>query len=196
MNVPHKVIFLNGPPGCGKDTIARHLYILGGRHMKFAEPLKAAARAMFHVSDALWKVLEVEGSQSEKDLPRAEFFGKSWRETLIWLSEEVMKPQYGDDIFGKLALTKLWRNNLNNTNPTAFTVFSDCGFGPEVSVVADAVGHDNCQLWRIQRPGCSFKNDSRGYVDVPNVSVLTFHNEHDMDMLKIQIKLYLDKFVR
>lgn len=163
--------------------------------MKFAEPLKAAARAMFHVSDALWKVLETEGSQAEKDLPRAEFFGRSWRETLIWLSEDVMKPQYGVDVFGKLALTKLWRSNFNGTSPIKFTVFSDCGFAPEVSVVAEAIGYDNCQVWHIYRPGCSFKGDSRGYVNVPHVDKLTFNNEHDMEMLKIQIKMYLDRFV-
>lgn len=191
----HKIIFLNGPPGSGKDIIARHLYVLGGRHRKFADPLKQAARGMFGVSDALWKVLEKEGSQAEKNMPREEFFELSWREILIWLSEDCMKPKFGRDIFGELASQRLANENFTVRSDVAFTVFSDCGFTDEVRVVSERFGPQNCQVWRIHRPGTSYEGDSRGYITVPRVSSIEFYNEHDMEMMKIQVRKYLYNFL-
>ncbi len=187
--VQTRVIFLNGPPGSGKDTIANQLYLEGGRHLKFAAPLKAAARAMFKLPDDLWYVLEQNGSQEAKTEIRNIFFKQSWRSLLIWLSEDVMKPKFGKDVFGQLAIRSL------NVTGSPFTVFSDCGFAEEVEVVAKFVGYSNCQIWNIVRPGYDFRDDSRSYISSSRVPTIVFNNEHDMDMLRIQIRLKLRQFM-
>lgn len=192
---PHKFIFLNGPRKSGKDTAARIIAtkLLNIRHRKFAGALKAAAAGMFNIDNNLFKELEKEGSDL-KLRPLPELFGKSWVETLIWLSEEVMKPRYGSDIFGRILVTDLAR-------PTAseLTVISDCGFVDEVKPVIDTFGVGNCALIRLIRPGCDFGGDSRSYIaldnEYPNLYTSEIHNEHELDMFEIQVMMRVNKFL-
>jgi len=135
--VTHKVIFLNGPPRSGKDTAAQHIMrkLPWVRHRKFSAPLKAAARVLFAINDELFKELEAEGSQ-KKNEPLPELMGKTWREVLISLSEEHMKPKYGDDVFGKLMLL-----NLAKPTSASFSIISDSGFDYEAAPIITHLLH-------------------------------------------------------
>ena len=196
--ITHKIIFLNGPPGSGKDVVAQHIMsrLPGVRHRKFSMPLKRAAREMFSIGDELWKQLEVVGSQSLKDEPRPEFLGKSWRQVLISLSEQHMKPNYGVEVFGELL-----KNNLMQPTGGRFSVISDSGFAVEALPIIKYFGPRNCSLWRLHRPGCDFGNDSRGYWTMTDtndqrlaIDERDINNEHELDMFKAQINFHVKKF--
>ena len=80
----------------------------------------------------------------------------SKREFLIHMSENVIKPSFGKDAFGKAFVSSL---------PEEGVVFvSDSGFPEELKPVIDHVGADNILIIRIQRNGCSFEGDSRDYL--------------------------------
>lgn len=81
----------------------------------------------------------------------------SKRETLIHVSENVIKPNFGEDAFGKMFV-----NNL----PEEGVVFvSDGGFPQELLPVINHVGKYNVLVVRIHREGCDFSNDSRDYLE-------------------------------
>lgn len=72
------------------------------------------------------------------------------------MSENVIKPSFGKDAFGKAFVNSL---------PEEGIVFvSDSGFPEELQPVIDHVGSDNVLVVRIQREGCSFEGDSRDYL--------------------------------
>ena len=67
-----KILFLNGPPGSGKDSLADFLAAsLGIRHLKFSAPLKEAA----HVLLGLPRKADTYEKEKEQEL--AAFHGKT-----------------------------------------------------------------------------------------------------------------------
>jgi hypothetical protein len=87
----------------------------------------------------------------------AEFGGLSVRQAMIKVSEEVIKPVYGKNYFGESAAKTLAEGKLN--------IFSDSGFMEELIPIRNKVGAENILLIRLIREGCTFKGDSRGYLD-------------------------------
>src|SRR6478609_8002249 len=143
-----KVVLFNGPPGAGKDTMVSELVpYLNFQHMKFAAPIKRMAAGLLDMSSG---VLE-----RSKDLQNKLLNNTTLREMLIGLSEEFLKPRYGEDIFGRLAVEEAQQSSYS------LLLFSDCGFTPEVQHVIRAVGHRNCLLIRLHRAGKTYDNDSR-----------------------------------
>ena len=191
---PHQIIFLNGPRHSGKDTAYEFIAkeYLNVRHRKFAGPLKAAAKAMFNLTDPEFKELEATGNK-KKIQPNSLFFGMSWVEVLIWLSEEVMKPKFGSAIFGGLMLTELAKQTA-----ARFTVITDSGSEHEALPVINVCGPENCHVIRMYRPGYSFAGDSRSYIFENNVpvglNIYELHNEHEFDIFKAQV-LRLTKII-
>lgn len=162
-----KVIFLNGPPDCGKDTLANILVRhFDARHLKFSMVMKNALPVLFN-SPIDWVAME-----KTKNLPNNTFLGMSFREAQIWLSEEVMKPKFGEDIFGKLLLRRMM-----DMTASPFDVISDSGFEPEAQVIMKGVGNAYCYLINVHRPGTHYLGDSRSYISLPNVQTQVFHNQ-------------------
>ena len=194
----HKIIFLNGPPHSGKDTVANYVTsrLPHVRHRKFSAPLKAAARAMFGVDDKLWQWLEGVGNNANKDVRHDQLLGKTWREVLIVLSEQHMKPIYGKEVFGELLLLRLKEQTI-----APFTIISDSGFGYEAFPILRHYGFKNCAVWRLHRPQYTFDKDSRGYwgsADVLDHNQLMderdIDNQHELDMFKAQINYHIKRF--
>jgi len=189
--ITHKIIFLNGPPRSGKDTIAQYMMtkLPNVRHRKFSTRLKQAAKEMFNLSPELYKDLELSGNNALKDEPLPELLGKSWRQALISLSEDYMKPTYGKDVFGQLLQIELMRRA-----PGPFTVISDSGFDYEAVPIIEYFGPRNCFLWRLHRPGCDFSKDSRSHWSTlgsaKQITEIDLLNEHELDMFKAQINYY------
>lgn len=176
-----QVIILNGPPGSGKDVIAKEIVRLhsGAKHVQFKEILYDHTADLFDV-DLNW-FRYVSNDRAKKELPNEKlqlpvdlyqllcnYLGVggeeietgsvniSPREALIYTSELHYKPRYGKDYFGKKAAENLSEGVLN--------VFSDGGFKEEVYPIVQKVGYNNLTLVHLHRQGKTFKGDSRQYV--------------------------------
>lgn len=164
------VVFLNGPPGCGKDLVASHLVqYLAFERMKFAATIKRMAAAMLNISnDTVERLKDTEFAILSKETKvtdgafgteRYEYGEKdTLRRLLIRISEEFLKPTYGDGIFGRIAAKELQRSSY------PLIVFTDSGFVEEANTILRSVGQRNTVLIRLHREGCNFNNDSRGYL--------------------------------
>lgn len=171
-----KVIILNGPPGCGKDTLADHLVYSPGA-LRNAEKREFKTH-LFRVAATLAAIPLHEmitlNAQKTKNTPCPSLPGnKSPREWLIYVSENVVKPHLGSTYFGATAAKTL------NNEDMAY-VFADGGFDVEVAVLAEKVGKNNVLVLQITRPGHSFAEDSRRYITTGIAgTTLGIANDHD-----------------
>lgn len=171
-----KIIFLNAPPRAGKDTGARAI---------IAE-LRAAARADGKEPSASYsdivglahELKELTHRAYGMDVPH-DFFekikgerlpafqGRTPREAYIHFSETVMKPNFGQDIFGRLFLGRLAR--LKALGDDRVIVVPDSGFASEAAPIIEEFGVQNVLLLKIDasRRNCTFDGDSRSYIDLP-----------------------------
>jgi hypothetical protein len=176
------IVLFNGPPGSGKDTIANGL-VLGmqpglRRRYMFAEILKERTCAFFQTEHS-WEFYE-----DSKDIQMEEFEGMSPREAYIWMSEKVIKPQFGIEWFGHQLVKK-----LETSGPAPIVYVSDHGFTSEGFPLAERYGTQNMCIVKIKREGKSFANDSREWVQpllyrnvlgkVPP-RVIYINNDHDI----------------
>lgn len=169
-----KVLFVNGPPGAGKDSVGKiaGLYLPDVQVAKFAKALKERTHALYGL---YWPheggdqgPLPHDSFDAVKDQPRDEFMGLTPRQAYIAVSETYMKVQHGQRIWGEI----LKRELLDQCGPPGqLFVITDSGFRPEAEVIVEAFGADRCALLRVSRPGHDFKNDSRGYVDLSDLGV-------------------------
>lgn len=162
------VVGLNGPPGCGKDTLA-HMLV---EHMEsqgvetpimispFSLPLRFMAFSM--VGDSY--------SQSRyEDFKRRNFpaFNRTGRQLMIDVSESFLKPMYGMNCLARMKIEQLKAINFDG-----LVIMPDCGFMIEVSSLRQDIGANNLYVVRIHRDKCSFNNDSREWV----------YSDHDTDL--------------
>lgn len=159
------VVGFNGPPECGKDTLAEMLQ----DHMdqqgvsipvvqaSLSSPLRGIAYEM-----AGWEGKRLDGPDYE-EFKRTMFpqFGVTGRQLMIDASEDFLKPKYGQAVMAKLLLGKL-QNPL--TAQHKVVLIRDSGFQCEVGPIIDAVGADNMLIVNVIRPGKTFEGDSREWV--------------------------------
>ena len=159
-----KVVMFNGPPRSGKDAGAyvvmeefQHV-----KHLRFSDALKRMATGFLKsqgVTDA--RCHELLYNPRTKDEPAPEFFGDTPRQFQIWLSEQCLKKQYGDYVFGRLVA-----NRITEESSPRF-VISDSGFKSEVEALVMAYPGMDYLFIRVHRPGHEFTNDSRSYFEPP-----------------------------
>lgn len=162
-----KVVFLNGPPRSGKDTVG---HILENRMedcgiFKMAQPIIDYMERTFGVSCL---------DNEDKDAPCALLQGQTRRQVAINYSELFMKPTFGNNVFGRIAADSVMESHDIEKNRIA--VFTDSGFAQEAAPIADAVGFENCLQVKIRRPGHDFNGDSRSYWMHPHIEWIDFHN--------------------
>ena len=93
-----------------------------------------------------------------KDQPLEMLGGKTFRRFMIDMSETFVKTQYGEDFWGRLM--KHRNRQWWNTIPSIMIV-TDIGFSAEVEYLCK---HSTSYLGiTLDRPGCDFYNDSRGW---------------------------------
>jgi hypothetical protein len=177
----HKIIFLNGPPRCGKDTAKR--FILGEfagkvRAYDMFRPIAWAFQGLFDIKPDAW----ARNYETWKTEGNAEFLGYNLRPLMISFAEEWVKPTFGQDAFGKLALRWL-------TGPTScsMTIVSSVGFFDEVQPIVERFGPENCLLIQLSKDGCTYDGDSRSYVELDNVTTVQLNNRYDLEMYKVQV---------
>jgi len=181
------VIFLNGPPRSGKDTVAEILRDThGARAIKMAAPLRRAVCSFLDVPEHTLEDI--------KDEPLPHGNGTTPRHLMQRLSEDVVKPLLGHDYFG-LALAEAIQTAPAYSD---LYVVSDTGFQLELDACADeleGVLGATLHLWRVDRPGCSFDGDTREYV-VPHRSMkrtVSIRNDGDLVDLRLKVSRLVNK---
>ena len=155
------VVFINGPPRSGKDEAANVIQFLcflndlNCRVLKMAEPIRKVVCALLGWDTSIEK---------QKSEPFWFGKGKSLRDFMISFSEDFMKPQYGEDIFGRFAAREIKKTNQEYPKDDMVYVFSDAGFECEISPILKEIEFDRVVLLKLTRKGYTFKNDSRSYI--------------------------------
>lgn len=153
------IIGFNGPPHCGKDTLANALNERLGIENSISTKRVALSLPM---RLAVYSLLNCEYSEMHynqyKDTPQDLFRGNSIRDEMISLSEDHIKRRHGDSFWARHLL-----RHESSINPLALIV-SDMGFQAESDYFDGYVGPDNYTLVRLYREGCDWSKDSRGYI--------------------------------
>ena len=176
-----KVVVMNGPVGCGKDRassmLGAYLFKEGVNALpcRFKVPLYSLACLIYQV-DREW-FYQTHEDRVTKEVCQERLGGKSTRQVLIEVSEEVIKPFYGSSYFGDYAVNYLKSRNW------PVSIFSDSGFEEELEPVSNYVGKENVILCRIRNRG-SFSNDSRSFLSDKHAgTVLDYDNSGSLDEL-------------
>jgi len=147
-----KIIALNGPPRCGKDTaataIAAHYASAGCGHMKLSFPLKQiVTNVVGHDSARL---------ETSKEL-LIPGWASSFRDYQIHTYEALAR------VFGTGWLAHDLINRINRSD-NEMVVLSDCGRAEELGILIREYGAANVMVIQILRDGCTFDYDIRTYV--------------------------------
>ena len=184
-----RVVIFNGPPRSGKDTAVNTIWQLLDRsciHIKMADPITNSVKSLFGIQFADWQHIY----NNFKDAPHPQLQGMTPREACIWLSEEVVKPKFGKDFFGRIAARR-----CTDAIDGGYTVLmSDGGFLDEVQCIVDHVGSEHVVLVHLHRPGFDFANDSRSLLDhqqlgIPRSNFTSVINCGDLQDYQQQLKL-------
>lgn len=160
-----KVIICNCPAQTGKDVFAKYMSTrYGHTHLEFKTKLIELTRSIYDVSKETWDEIYVSGT---KETPMDIFDGLSPREALIYVSEDVIKPKFGKNYFGKSAAKQL-KDGLN--------IFSDGGFFDEINEVVKVVGVENVIFFEFERDNKTFEGDSRKRVNFDGIHRIVFDN--------------------
>lgn len=180
-------VLFNGPPKSGKDTLADMVMEslkaqapqAGYNFVResFAKPLKGIVEVL---RDASFKDEAQYAAFKEDHLP---VFGVSGRQLMIDASESYLKPVYGEDILGRMLVSRMrwWHDRV-------IVLISDSGFQSEVDAIALMLRDVKIHVFQLERHNCSFEGDSRGYIESPSGAEYTrrITNNHSLADLKLQ----------
>ena len=153
------IVAFNGPPQCGKDTLAKMLAeildektVLPVKIEQLSYPLRRIAYQMVG-----WNYADSVVPYEEFKKMHFEEFNCSGRQLMIDVSEHFLKPRYG-----RVVMTNMLLNR--NLGFDGIMILSDCGFQLESERLATEVGKDHLLVAQVLREGCSFTGDSREWV--------------------------------
>jgi len=157
-----KIILINGAPGSGKDTLASLMKpamdsILTEDMDVHILPMKLSlvdqVQKYFNIPKEVWDKRYEPYKETSWDL----LYGMSPRQALIWMSEEVTKPKFGADFYGKEHCNFIKKC----TQKDSIILIPDSGFVEEVFHLCESFGKDNCVMVNVYREGTDFSKDSR-----------------------------------
>lgn len=179
-----KIFLLNAPPFCGKDSLGNWCVSHGQEGYvkeKMAYPLKKANQELFSMSDEEFQLFD--NDPAWKNKPQERFYGKSWRDVNIDLSEKYIKKNFDIEFFGRSLVSRIKNNKSSFKN----FVISDSGFREEAIPLVKEFGNDNVFLIRLYRPNHDFAGDSRSYWDHKSLGIQEFELHNDGDELSFVI---------
>lgn len=186
--VAPKVLILNGPPRCGKDTLKDYIlekFPHETASIRFAEPLKLGVHALLAIDD----FGKCEFFTTVKDEPNEQFFGWKPRDVYIEASEQFLKPLFGADIFGKLWV-RTYEKKYGKRDYPPVMVITDCGFLDEIKPIVNKFGPENCTFFRIHRAGFDYSRDSRDYIYPEGISEWAKMKTYDISNITNKQDLY------
>jgi hypothetical protein len=174
-----RIIFVQGPPGSGKDAIGTLLSkrIPNSKIVKFAEVLKNRTHALYGLYDK-YGFLPHYAFDATKDQPSPDFLGLTPRQAYIAVSETYFKPQHGKDVFGVFLAAQL------KTDGTVYIV-TDSGFPAEAKPIIEKFGDDQCVVLQMFRRGKTFAGDSRGYWVLGSANTFSIVNDGSLEDLAV-----------
>ena len=208
-----KMILFNGPAGCGKnvaiDYMKGYLKLVDSR---CKDKLFKLTQDLFNVRES--RFWEIYNDRSLKEKPLNDFilshtelaklqmylypedalyipkgyFPISIRQAMIYVSELICKPAFGEDYFGKARAETL---------DTTGVVYVDdsCGFDNEIPPTTDKLGQESVLLLRIHGRG-SFEGDSRNYISEGIVNnAVDIYNTNSIDDFFKEVHYHIDKFL-
>ena len=183
----NKVILLNGPPGCGKDTLASAIAKAhpGVFIREFKTQLYVITDTLFSLAPMTTQVINMD--RERKEVRMDMYGGRSCREALIFVSEKVIKPNFGHHYFGEAAARRV--------QPKEVSIFSDSGFEEEARCIIQEVGIENVLLLRIEGRG-SYTGDSRNFL--PGDMFLNYvyvNNDSTEDMFHLKALSLIKPFL-
>ncbi|QHJ83776.1 MAG: hypothetical protein [Caudoviricetes sp.] len=167
-----KVVVFNAPARSGKDEACKYLeefLLFHGKaegviytpiHKEFKGKLFAITREIFSVSKEEW---DEHYTRELKETPWNKLNGLTPRQALIFVSEDIIKPNFSKTYFGE-SLAKSLGEGIN--------VISDGGFDDEMIPIIQAVGKENILVVKIKRDGCSFEGDSRSFLNTDKLGIM------------------------
>jgi hypothetical protein len=121
---------------------------------------------------------ELYDNRETKERANPNTFNMSPRDAMIYVSEEIMKPHFGEFYFGDAMARSL---------PDGVSICSDGGFLSETLSVANNIGHDNVVVIRLHREGCNFDNDSRDHLYDTGCVEYDVINDGTLDQLFVKV---------
>lgn len=182
-----KIILLNGPPRCGKDTIAEALeayffkrdsnglFFLDANiiHEKFSQPLKDGVKAIYSLPAS------IEATKDESD---ERLLGATYRSAQISLFHHLSR-MHSNTVLGQLFSARVGKRN-------GVFIVSDAGRFDEIFPAIKEFDANDCVLFRIHRDGTSFANDIRQYVtntDIIGIKSFDVDNNGSIDAVVLTI---------
>lgn len=178
-----KIIILNGPASVGKDTIGNALAAdYNCIPTSFKRPMLEIAESILGAR-AFSKFITAYDDRDQKEQPQSFLGGKTCREFMIWISETVVKPLFGNQQFGKLM-----SEHIRLCDEGFRFVCTDGGFPDEVIRLVED-GHD-VTLVRLLMDGNTFAGDSRDYIRIKESHFPDYkkYNEHDVHLVNGDIE--------
>ena len=175
------IIMVNGPPNSGKDAVCEYLKTNGYIHKEMKQGLYRETCDHFGVS---YEWFMSGYTRDRKETPEPELRGLTRRQAMIIVSEDIIKPTYGDGYFGKLVVEDMKEDHD--------FCFSDSGFVSEVDQIINKFGKDEVIFIRLYRDGSNFSNDSRRYIKFENLEG-TYICGHETDVREHEDFFFPDK---
>ncbi len=185
-----KILFLNGPPRSGKDTIAQYISETYKNiiHVKMANHLKNIAHILAGLTDIEIDYFEDCKDYASVQLPykvdKGDFYTP--REWYMHVAENIIKPSLGDDYFGRMLLKTILKEEGKHFRSQLFVV-SDSGFLCEAEPIIAHQNGEDCYNIQIRRDGYNFNHDSRSYWSHPQVSEYHIDNSSEIPYLENRI---------
>lgn len=155
------IVGFNGPPHCGKDTIANALTgAIRARGYQIQTQREALSLPMRKVAfELLGLVYNPTYYENQKDESQPILKGDSIRQLIIKLSEQFIKPTYGQNFWARRLLLHAMPELANHNK---LLIVSDIGFQAECDEF-DLVADGGFLTVQLQREGTDWSKDSRGY---------------------------------
>lgn len=173
-----KIIILNGPASVGKGTIGNALAKdYNCIPTSFKIPMFEIAASILGAR-AFSKFITAYDDRDQKEMPHDFLGGKTCREFMIWISESVVKPLFGNQQFGKLTSER-----IQLCDEGFSFVFTDGGFPDEVIRLVED-GH-YVTVVRLFMDGKTFAGDGRDYIRIKESHFPDYkqYNEHDVHLV-------------
>lgn len=156
-----KILLLNAPKGAGKDTIGRCLKDITGCGVREFKNALYECAYPFSRCSSYTEFIKYCTDRKLKEQPSPLFRGRSPRDFIIHVSEDIAKPFFGEAFFGEKAAESISVGDFERG-----VVFTDSGFVEEVLPLIKKFGYNIVIVQFTGQGSEDFKGDSRNFINV------------------------------